>query len=678
MTETPRSRFAGAVFAALLAVPAGLSAQQPDSVRADTTVFRIEGIRIQAQRPVTTIGGASAVEVTVDSLGLPAAPTAEDILRELPSVHVRTNSRGQAEISVRGSESRQVAVLLDGVPLTLSWDARTDVSVLPAGAAKEITFVRGLSSILHGPNVLGGVVEMNVARGSSFPQISSSSASASVDDVGGYATSAEFTTPFETDGGRGMVRAGAGFRDSPGSPLASGVVEPVPDGGLRLNTDVNNLDGFLAVRYATRDGAWGSFSAASHRAERGIAAELGAADPRLWRYPHISRTIMAFSGGTGERGTPWGRGDVEASVGLDFGRTEIESFRTRQYEGVMGTEEGDARTVTVRLLADHTLGSSAELRSSMTVADIDHRETADGVPSDYRQRLFSAGAETVWRILDDPTGSLEGLRLSFGAAYDRGSTPETGGLPSLGVIEDWGARIGLSALANDGVTLMHLGVSRRGRFPSLRETYSEALDRFQPNPDLSPEHLLAFEGGVTTRVGNGEVQLVGFHHQLTDAIRRITLPDRRRQRINSDELTSSGIELLVSQDLGPLAAGGELTLQSVELTDPGTAVSSQPENLPERAGSAYVRVPLGAGVSARAEAEYTGVQFCQDPDSGADVELDGGAWYNAVLSKVWPSGRGGRRIETSVSGINLSDTALYDQCGLPRAGRLFRLQVRVF
>ena len=150
----------GATGALVLGAPAG--AQQRDTVRTDTMVFRIEEIRVQARRPVTTVGGASAIEVTVDSLGLSAAPTVEEVLREIPSVHVRTNSRGESEISVRGSESRQVALLVDGVPISLGWDARTDVSVLPAAAAHEVTLVRGLSSILHGPNVLGGVVEMKV------------------------------------------------------------------------------------------------------------------------------------------------------------------------------------------------------------------------------------------------------------------------------------------------------------------------------------------------------------------------------------------------------------------------------------------------------------------------------------------------------------------------------------
>lgn len=87
----------------------------------------------------------------------------------MPHLHVRTNSRGEAEISTRGSDSRQVAVLVDGVPLTLAWDARADASVIPSSAPQEPTFTRGLSSMLHGPNVLGGVVEVKVGSAAGAP-----------------------------------------------------------------------------------------------------------------------------------------------------------------------------------------------------------------------------------------------------------------------------------------------------------------------------------------------------------------------------------------------------------------------------------------------------------------------------------------------------------------------------
>jgi iron complex outermembrane receptor protein len=655
---------------------------QNDTIRTDTTVFRIEGITVHAARPVTTTGGASAIEVTVDSLLLPAAPTTEELLRELPTLHLRTNSRGESEITVRGSESRQVAVLVDGVPLTLSWDARTDVSVLPAGAVSELNLVRGLSSILHGPNVLGGVVEMKVASALPWRSSSTLSASAGLDDRGGYGTSATGDVPFSTGSGEGTLRFGMGFRDSPGSPLPGGVREPVKvKDGLRLNTDTRNVSGFFAVRHANDGGLWSSLSASTFRAERGIAGELDAEEPRLWRYPNVERTIVALSGGTGDRATSWGSGDLEASLGVDVGHTEIQSYATREYETVTGREKGNDRTVTLRLLGDHTLGGRGELRGSFTYSDIFHEAVVDGESADYQQRLMSLAGETAWRLVEAADAGINSLRLSLGAAWDRGSTPKTGGLESLGTLDDWGARVGVTALVNHGRTALHAGASRRGRFPALRETYSEALNRFVPNPDLHPEHLLAFEGGITTRLAAGEIQVVGFRHRLTDAIRRITLPDRKRMRINSDEIRSTGVEVLISQTFGPLTLEGDLTLQKVDLIDPESSLSSEPENMPDQMGRIRLGFPLLAGFTGSAEAEYTGPQFCQHPDTGADVELAGGTWWNGLLSKVWNlalSSGAARRMETQVSVSNLGDTVLYDQCGLPRPGRLFRFQVKVF
>ena len=674
-------RLTAALVAALLTASGAEAQRRPDAARADSVpadslLFRLEGIAIRTLRPVTTAGGVSAIHVDVATLRLPAAPTTEEVLREVPALYLRTNSRGESEITVRGSESRQVAVLVDGVPLTLGWDARTDVSVLAAGAITDVRFVRGLSSMLHGPNVLGGVVEMSTT-GRRETRTASLSATGTVDSEGGYATAAHAEQPFSTGGGSGLVRFGVGWRDLPGFTLPEGVSEPVPTDGRRLNTDMTSLSGFFAVRYDGDDErGWASLSASSFKAERGIGAELGAEEPRLWRYPNIRRTVVALSGGTGHHVTPLGRGDLEASIGLDIGRTEIRAYDTHAYENIIGTEDGDDRTITLRLLGDHTLGSHGDLAGSFTFSNIDHGAVVDGESAEYQQRLMSLAGETSWRLVESSSGPLDNLRLSFGGAWDRGWTPRTGGLPALGTIDDWGARVGLSAALGRGRALVHAGVSRRGRFPALREMYSEALNRFVPNPDLHPEHLVAFETGVTARAGNGEVQLVGFHHDVSGAIRRITLDDGRRMRINSDELVSTGVELLFTQTAGRVSFGGDLTLQRVELKDPSGSASTEPENMPERVGRGWVAFPIIAGFTGTAEAEYTGPQFCQDPDTGEDVELDGGTWLNAALARVWSFGR--RRIETSISAENLGDTALFDSCGLPRSGRMFRAGIRVF
>jgi iron complex outermembrane receptor protein len=189
------------------------------------------------------------------------------------------------------------------------------------------------------------------------------------------------------------------------------------------------------------------------------------------------------------------------------------------------------------------------------------------------------------------------------------------------------------------------------------------------------------EGGITTRIGSGELQAVAFHHRLSDAIRRIQLPNGRRQRVNAEEVRSTGLEFLVSQTFGRLGVGGDLTLQSVELIDNSTSASREPENLPEVFGSIHARTPLFLDVNAMVEATYTGTQFCLDLNTGGDSELEAGTWWNADLSRVFSFGtsRGFfSRLEARVSVDNIADTAIYDQCGLPQPGRLVRFQVRLF
>jgi len=285
--------------AALFTAPAWLAAQIPDTARADTV--RLKDLEVRAVRPLLTVGGASALRARVDSLSLPTAPTLEQVLRQLPTLHVRRNSRGETELSARGSEARQVAVLVDGVPISLAWDSQADLSVIPAAGFQEVSFVRGLSSMLYGPNTLGGIVEISIGQSSFRPPAARAEVASGLDHLGTFGSSASLTVPIERGRSYWLVRGGLGYRDSPGVPLAGGITEPIPDGSQRVNTDSRTVDGFGAVRYEAQGGEWFSVSGSSFRAERGIAAELGYDGARFWRYPHLARSVMILSGGTGDR-----------------------------------------------------------------------------------------------------------------------------------------------------------------------------------------------------------------------------------------------------------------------------------------------------------------------------------------------------------------------------------------
>ncbi|MCJ7629445.1 MAG: TonB-dependent receptor, partial [Longimicrobiales bacterium] len=520
----------------LLLVPAALTSQIPDSTRADTSrvpIFKLQGLMIMVPRPISTTGGASAVEVVLDSVVMRPAPTLEQVLREMPLIQIRRNSRGEAQPALRGGEDRQIAVVMDGVPLTLGWDARTDLSVIPLTSAQRISLIRGLSSVLYGPNVLGGVVEVDVARGAERQAAPRPlQVDLGLDHTGARSLGVAGGTLLETSEGEWVLRAGAGHQARDGFVLPREAGEDdglnrvllTKDGDLLLNTDATRYDGFLSARYRSDGGVWMSLSSSGFTEERGVAPEAHVQEPRLWRYPKQTRFISALSGGTGQRLTPWGEGDLEATLGFDLGSTEIDEFASPAYQEVTGGETGDDLTLTLRVLGDHSLGEKGELRGTFTYADVNHDELIDAETNTYRQRLWSLGTEAEWRFGHAPAllGSL-GTRLSLGLALDGADTPESADKPPLGSLRDWGGRLGFTTLAGMEGLVLHGALSRRARFPALRELYSGALGRFVPNPDLKPEVLTGGEMGLTLSRAEVDLQAVGFYQTLSDGIVRASV-----------------------------------------------------------------------------------------------------------------------------------------------------------
>lgn len=668
-------------------LPVGLMAQDPDSIPQDSIRF-LGGITVSVAKPAITSGGQSSVVIDLDSLGPIPAPSMEQVLRSMPLVQIRTNSRGEAQPSLRGSEERQIAILMDGVPLTLGWDHRTDMSIIPLTAAQGVTLVRGLSSVLYGPNTLGGVVEVDVARNQRrVGSVDPVSVGFSVDATGGTNLSVTGGHLIDDRDHQWVFRGGAGFTDRSGFPVAEETLadpelfsQYVADGDLRLNSDVKRFDGFFTARYRADEGIWGSFSASGYDIERGVPPEAHQSDPRLWRYPEQRRLIAAISGGTGMRETGLGTGDLELSVGIDQGTTLIEAYTSEDYETIDETEDSDDFVVTTRLLGEHTLGERADLRFSATYGDIRHDEVITGTaPASYRQRLWSVGMETEWRF-----GASGLTSVTVGGAYDGADTPESGDKPALQPISDYGLRTGFSSLVSDGV-LVHGNVSRRSRFPSLRELYSGALGRFAPNPDLKAETLLGTEAGFTVTRGPGEFQLVGFHHRLTDGIVRRSIPNpdptgrSLLQRVNQAEVRSTGGELLVSGTLGLVTLSGDLTIQDVMgLEEDGTEVELEYE--PSVMGKIGAIVPIPARIQAGADLRYVGQQLCENPEVGGLQPLASSTVFDLTLRRLFDIRSGGAmsRLDLSAALRNVTDASVFDQCGLPQPGRLFQIQFRIW
>jgi len=687
----PLSRTGSLLLAVALAGPvAGISAQEPDTTpeRPDSVQYELEGITVTAARPVIRGGGASAVELRMDSLRQVApSPTLSETLQRMPLVRVRQNSRGQIQPSLRGMEERQIAVIMDGVPITIGWDNRTDLSVVPMTGATQVNMVRGLSSVLAGPNALGGVLEVEVSQRrapATPPRLVRFSVGA--DQTGALSGSGELNHLWrDGDGGSFWLRYGGGFRTSPGRARPEGIdAVAEDDDDVLMNTEWTYGNAFVSGRWeAEEDGPWLAFSGTGMTADREVLPELhllGSDDPspRFWRIPDHWRWLSSVSAGTGWRETPLGEGDLEIAVGLDLQHIEIRSFSSEDFSVLDGIELGDDRTVTVRLVGDHTLGAGV-LRGSATFADTWHEEDLSDTPArEYQQRLWSLGLETEQPLDGDRSlsGPVRNPRITAGFSADGASTPETGGQPSQPTIWGWGARVSGEVTLGDEAAKLHGGASRKVRFPALRELYSGALGRFVPNPDLEPLTLKVAEVGATWYAVPGlEVQGIVFTQRLEGSIVRAVLPDGMFQRQNRGETRANGVELLANWRGGPLGVRGDLTLQDVELR--GGEEGERPEYQPEIVANLFADIGLPRGFRLEGGLEYLGEQFGADPRTGAFESLDPTVFLEAGVIRRFedvgrmPSFRASLHVE------NLTDEAIFDQLGLPRAGRTIRLQLSV-
>ncbi len=668
-------------------VDAALARTPPRAAPADTAIYDIAPVTVNAVRPRATPGGASTVEVALDSAVTRPAPTLEQILRTMPLVVLRANSRGEVQPALRGGKDRQIAVLVDGVPITLAWDHRSDLSVIPVAAARSITLHRGLSSLLHGPNALAGAVEVDIARGDRADAAPPPLAlDAGVDHTGGRSAALTAGTLRANDGGRWLVRAGAGYRGTDGIALPHSLTRSDPasfarltaDGDRRLNTDVEAFDGFFALRRVSPGGAWGSFTGAGYRLERGVAPEAHTSQPRLWRYPFQARGLAALSAGTGMRSTRWGRGDLEASLGADLGRTGIDEYGTLDYRTVVGGERDDDRTLTARLLGDHTLGERGDLRMALTYADVSHDEVIDSGPkASYRQRLWSVAAESDWRL----PWSVP-VKVSVGGAADGADTPESADKPALARLGDWAGRAGAAAALLEGRVLAHVSSGRRARFPALRELYSGALGRFLENPALRPEAQWVTEAGATLRHHRGELQVVGFHQAMDDAIARISVATpggNKFQRVNQGRVSATGMEIVADATVGALALGGSGTLQRTRGRDAlGAATALEYE--PTVQGGLWAEAPSPWRTRLGLDLRGTGRQRYIDIDSGAYSSLSPTMQLGLRLSRAFEFGATGpwQRLDLTIAVENLADRPIFDQAGLPQPGRTLRLQTRLW
>ncbi len=86
---------------------------------------------------------------------------AADALQLIPGIsYTNSGPRNESLVYVRGFDLRQVPVYIDGIPVYVTYDGYVDLGNYLVTDISKISVSKGVSSILYGPNTLGGAINL--------------------------------------------------------------------------------------------------------------------------------------------------------------------------------------------------------------------------------------------------------------------------------------------------------------------------------------------------------------------------------------------------------------------------------------------------------------------------------------------------------------------------------------
>ena len=154
------------VWLLILALMAPLAAHAQESKSVDPVVVTATAVPTPTEQL-----GASISVVNGQDFQTYHYPTVDEALRNVPGVEIRrSGSYGKtSSISIRGANSNQVQVLVDGLRVKSSTLGQADLSDLSPDLIDRIEIIRGAQSTLYGADAIGGVVNIITRKGSGGP-----------------------------------------------------------------------------------------------------------------------------------------------------------------------------------------------------------------------------------------------------------------------------------------------------------------------------------------------------------------------------------------------------------------------------------------------------------------------------------------------------------------------------
>jgi outer membrane receptor protein involved in Fe transport len=459
----------------------------------------------------------------------------DDILRNTPGFTLfrRSSSRvsnpttqGVTLRGVSGSGASRTLVLADGLPLNDPFGSWVYWNRIPEAAVERVEVLRGATGDLYGADALGGVVQV-LTFAPTRTRLRFTGEGGSHHTGRGSIFGSTTRGPWQLLGAAEVLRTDGVV-----------VVEEQSRGAVDVRADSDYGTGFGGVGYAP--GPWHvSFRVSNYDENRGNGT------PQT--YNNTNQTQAAGEAGGAAGGGAW------------LARVSGGSQKYYQTFSAVAAGRATERLTTIQNMPSAYTNYSAQWTrgfgtATMLVGGEGKRvhgtveETRYAVDGSVTLPPLTGGIETgnalFGRISLAPRSNLS-VVLGARADFWR-SKPEITTLPEHSA-NFFSPRAAAELKLTDAVSL-HGSIYRAHRTPSLNELhrgFRVGAIVTNPNPELDPERLTGFEGGVLLQRGITSARVTGFWNQLEGAVTNVTVSTAPivRQRQNTDTVRSNGIEL---------------------------------------------------------------------------------------------------------------------------------------
>jgi len=143
----------------LAAVPGIFAQEETQEEKEKKARVRTEEIVVTAPAPQDRPLASTSV-IPLEIL-IPLTPrNLSDVLSYAPGAYATSGSKGESHVKIRGLDTDKSTLLIDGIPVYDPYFNSYDLKSVLTEDIEAVKVVKGSSSVLYGPNTLGGIVDI--------------------------------------------------------------------------------------------------------------------------------------------------------------------------------------------------------------------------------------------------------------------------------------------------------------------------------------------------------------------------------------------------------------------------------------------------------------------------------------------------------------------------------------